>query len=84
MHRLFDGRVRSYSLINVKTNFKESSCAKKLFLYEFLLSMLSHMNYVHIHSDKKCTLADFLDQYIYYSYQHILLFLVFSNTINHD
>jgi hypothetical protein len=53
MHRLFDDKVRSYILIDVKTNSEESSCAKKLFLYEFLLSMLSHMNYVHIHSDKK-------------------------------
>ncbi len=30
---------------------EESSCAKKLFLYGSLLSMLSHMNYVCIHSD---------------------------------
>jgi membrane-associated HD superfamily phosphohydrolase len=50
MHRLFDDRVRPYSLIDVKTNFKESSYAK-LFLYEFLLNMLSYMNYVCIHSD---------------------------------
>jgi len=49
MHRLFDDRVRPYSLIDVKTNSKESSYAKKLFLYGFLLNMLSHMNYVCIH-----------------------------------
>ena len=35
---------------------EESSCAKKLFLYEFLLSMLSYMNYVCIHSDN-CLLS---------------------------
>jgi len=52
MHRLFNDRVRSYILVNVKTNSEESSCAKKLFLYGFLLSMLSNMNYVCIHSDK--------------------------------
>jgi len=52
MHRLFDGRARPYILVDVKTNSEESSCAKKLFLYESLLSMLSHMNYIHIHSDK--------------------------------
>ena len=51
MHRLFNDKVKPYILIDVKTNSEESSCAKKLFLYEFLLSMLSHMNYVHIHSD---------------------------------
>ncbi len=52
MHRLFNDKVRPYSSINVKTNSEESSYAKKLFLYEFLLSMLSHMNYIHIHFDK--------------------------------
>jgi len=52
MHRLFNDKARSYSLIDVKTNSEESSCAKKLFLYGFLLSMLSYMNYIHIHSDK--------------------------------
>jgi len=51
MHRLFDDRVRLYILVDVKTNSEESSCAKKLFLYEFLLSMLSYINYIHIHSD---------------------------------
>jgi len=51
MHRLFDDRVKSYILIDVKTNSEESSCMKKLFLYEFSLSMLSNMNYVCIHSD---------------------------------
>ncbi len=51
MHRLFNDRVKPYILIDVKTNSEESLCAKKLFLYEFLLSMLSHMNYIHIHSD---------------------------------
>ena len=51
MHRLFDDRVRPYVLVDVKTNSEESSCVKKLFLYEFSLSMISHMNYVHIHSD---------------------------------
>ncbi len=51
MHRLFDDRAKPYILIDVKTNSEESSCAKKLFLYEFSLSMLSHMNYIHIHSD---------------------------------
>jgi len=51
MHRLFDGKARSYILIDVKTNSEKSSCVKKLFLYEFSLSMLSHMNYVCIHSD---------------------------------
>jgi hypothetical protein len=51
MHRLFNDRAKSYILIDVKTNSEESSCAKKLFLYEFLLSMLSHMNYICIHSD---------------------------------
>jgi len=51
MHRLFDDRVKPYILIDVKTNSEESSCAKKLFLYGFSLSMLSHMNYIHIHSD---------------------------------
>ncbi len=51
MHRLFDDRAKPYILIDVKTNSEESSCAKKLFLYEFLLSMLSNMNYVCIHSD---------------------------------
>ncbi len=56
MHRLFDDRVKSYILIDVKTNSEESSCAKKLFLYEFLLSMLSHMNYIYIHSDN-CLLS---------------------------
>ncbi len=35
---------------------EESSCAKKLFLYRFLLSMLSHMNYICIHSDN-CLLS---------------------------
>jgi len=49
IHRLFDDRAKSYILIDVKTNFKESLCAKKLFLYGFLLSMLSYMNYIHIH-----------------------------------
>ena len=53
MHRLFNDRVRSYILIDVKTNSEKSSCAKKLFLYEFSLSMLSNMNYVHIHSDNR-------------------------------
>ncbi len=52
MHRLFNDRVRSYILVDVKTNSEESLCAKKLFLYGSLLSMLSHMNYIHIHSDK--------------------------------
>ena len=52
MHRLFDGKAKSYVLIDVKTNSEESSCAKKLFLYGFSLSMLSNMNYVHIHSDR--------------------------------
>ncbi len=56
MHRLFNDRVRPYILIDVKTNSEESSCAKKLFLYEFLLSMLSNMNYVCIHSDN-CLLS---------------------------
>ncbi len=35
---------------------EESSCTKKLFLYEFSLSMLSNMNYVCIHSDN-CLLS---------------------------
>jgi len=52
MHRLFNDKAKPYILIDVKTNSEESSCAKKLFLYEFLLSMLSYMNYVCIHSDK--------------------------------
>jgi len=52
MHRLFNDRVRPYILVDVKTNSEESSCAKKLFLYEFLLNMLSYMNYIHIHSDR--------------------------------
>jgi len=52
MHRLFDDRARSYILINVKINSEESLCVKKLFLYEFLLSILSYMNYIYIHSDK--------------------------------
>jgi len=56
MHKLFNDRVRSYILVDVKTNSEESSCAKKLFLYEFLLSMLSYMNYVCIHSDN-CLLS---------------------------
>jgi len=51
MHRLFDDKAKPYILIDVKTNSEESSCAKKLFLYGFSLSMLSHMNYVRIHSD---------------------------------
>jgi len=51
MHRLFNDRVRSYILVNVKTNSEESSSLKKLFLYEFSLNMLSNMNYIHIHSD---------------------------------
>jgi len=51
MHRLFDDKAKPYILIDVKTNSEESSCAKKLFLYGFLLSMLSYMNYIHIHSD---------------------------------
>jgi len=51
MHRLFDDRVKPYILIDVKTNSKESSCTKKLFLYGFSLSMLSNMSYVCIHSD---------------------------------
>jgi len=51
MHRLFDDRAKSYILIDVKTNSEESSCAKKLFLYEFSLSMLSYMNYICIYSD---------------------------------
>jgi len=51
MHRLFDDKAKPYILIDVKTNSKESSCAKKLFLYGFLLNMLSYMNYIHIHSD---------------------------------
>ncbi len=51
MHRLFDGKAKPYILIDVKTNSEESSCVKKLFLYEFLLNMLSHMNYICIHSD---------------------------------
>jgi hypothetical protein len=55
MHRLFDDKAKPYILIDVKTNSEESSCAKKL-LYEFLLSMLSHMNYVCIHSDN-CLLS---------------------------
>ncbi len=58
MHRLFDNRVRPYILIDVKTNSEESSCAKKLFLYGFLLSMLSNMNYVCIHSDSNVATAD--------------------------
>ncbi len=41
---------------------EESLCAKKLFLYEFSLNMLSHMNYVCIHSD--ITLV----QHIYVTY----------------
>jgi hypothetical protein len=49
MYRLFNDKVRPYILIDVKTNSEESSCAKKLFLYEFLLSMLSYINYVCIH-----------------------------------
>ncbi len=52
MHRLFNDRARSYILVDVKTNSEESSSSKKLFLYEFSLSMLSHMNYICIHSDK--------------------------------
>ncbi len=52
MHRLFNDKARPYILIDVKTNSEESSCAKKLFLYEFSLSMLSHMNYIHIYSDR--------------------------------
>ncbi len=56
MHRLFNDRVRPYILVDVKTNSEESSCAKKLFLYGFLLSMLSYMNYIHIHSDRKVNL----------------------------
>jgi len=51
MHRLFNDRVRPYILVDVKTNSEESSSSKKLFLYEFSLSMLNHMNYIHIHSD---------------------------------
>ncbi len=51
MHRLFDGKAKPYILIDVKTNSKESSCTKKLFLYESSLSMLSNMNYICIHSD---------------------------------
>jgi len=51
MHRLFNDKTRSYILVDVKTNSEESSYAKKLFLYGFLLSMLSNMNYVCIHSD---------------------------------
>jgi len=51
MHRLFDGKAKPYILIDVKTNSEESSCAKKPFLYGFLLSMLSHINYVCIHFD---------------------------------
>ena len=35
---------------------EESSCMKKLFLYEFSLSMLSNMNYICIHSDN-CLLS---------------------------
>ncbi len=35
---------------------EESSCAKKLFLYEFLLNMLNHMNYICIHSNN-CLLS---------------------------
>ncbi len=49
MHKLFNDKARSYILIDVKTNSEESSCAKKLFLYEFLLSMLSYMNYICIY-----------------------------------
>ncbi len=56
MHRLFNNRVRSYILVDVKTNSEESSCVKKLFLYEFLLNMLSHMNYICIYSDN-CLLS---------------------------
>ncbi len=56
MHRLFNGRVKSYILVDVKTNSEESSCVKKLFLYGFSLSMLSHMNYVCIYSDN-CLLS---------------------------
>jgi len=52
IHRLFDDKVRPYILVDVKTNSEESSCAKKLFLYEFLLSMLSYMNYICIHFDR--------------------------------
>jgi len=51
MHRLFNDRVKPYILVDVKTNSEESSCAKKLFLYESSLSMLSHMNYFCIYSD---------------------------------
>ena len=51
IHRLFDDKVRPYILIDVKTNSEKSSCAKKLFLYGSSLSMLSHMNYIHIHFD---------------------------------
>ncbi len=35
---------------------EESLCAKKLFLYEFSLSMFSHMNYICIHFDN-CLLS---------------------------
>jgi len=52
MHKLFNDKVKPYILIDVKTNSEESSCVKKLFLYEFSLSMLSNLNYVCIHSDK--------------------------------
>jgi len=52
MHRLFDDKARPYILVNVKTNSEESSCAKKLFLYGSSLSMLSYINYIHIHSDR--------------------------------
>ena len=57
MHRLFDGKVKPYILIDVKTNSKESLCVKKLFLYGFSLSMLSHMNYVCIHSDSSVIMS---------------------------
>ncbi len=59
MHRLFNDRARSYILVDVKTNSKESSCAKKLFLYEFSLNMLSHMNYICIHFDISSFLRSF-------------------------
>ncbi len=65
MHRLFDDRAKPYILIDVKTNSEESSCAKKLFLYESSLSMLSHMNYVCIHSDNKALLFLFIVFFLY-------------------
>jgi len=57
MHRLFNDKAKPYVLIDVKTNSEESSCAKKLFLYGFSLSMLSYMNYICIHSDSYASVS---------------------------